>query len=266
MKLSQVAAQLYTVRDFCKTAPEFAESIKKIKAIGYGAAQISGVGPISEDEIVRICRGEGVAICATHEKASEIADETQKVVDRLGKLGCKFTAYPHPHVKPQTLDDVKRMAATLDKAGEKLRAAGQVLTYHNHAHEFRKFSGRVWLDVLYSETDARNLQGEPDTFWVQSGGGNPVEWCTKLYRRLPLLHMKDYGITEQSPKQGVMMEIGNGTLDWRAIVSAADASGCEWFIVEQDVCPADPFVSLKQSYDYIKANLVEREQPHSAKA
>jgi len=39
-------------------------------------------------------------------------------------------------------------------------------------------------------------------------------------------------------------------------IAAAKASGCEWFIVEQDSCPGDPFDSAKLSFDYIKANLV----------
>jgi sugar phosphate isomerase/epimerase len=53
-----------------------------------------------------------------------------------------------------------------------------------------------------------------------------------------------------------MMEIGNGNLNWPAIIQAAEKSGCEWFIVEQDICPGDPFESIKISYDYIKANLI----------
>ena len=53
-----------------------------------------------------------------------------------------------------------------------------------------------------------------------------------------------------------MHEIGYGNLDFKAIVAAAEASGCEWFIVEQDSCPGDPFDSAKLSFDYIKANLV----------
>jgi sugar phosphate isomerase/epimerase len=55
-----------------------------------------------------------------------------------------------------------------------------------------------------------------------------------------------------------MAEIGVGNLDWKAIIAAAEKSGCEWFIVEQDYCPGDPFDSLKTSFDYIEANLVER--------
>ena len=54
MKIHQVAAQLYTVRDFAKTPPEIATTLKKIRAIGYESVQISGLGPIAEDELVEV--------------------------------------------------------------------------------------------------------------------------------------------------------------------------------------------------------------------
>ena len=259
MKQSQVAAQLFTVRDHCKTAADFAQSIKKVRAIGYTAVQVSGVGPIPEEEIAKICKGEGVTICATHEGGATICDETQKVIDRLGKLGTKYTAYPWPHTNPKTEADVLALAASLDKAGATMRAAGQVLCYHNHAIEFKKVgagAGKTMLDILYDETDARNLQGEPDVYWVQAGGGSPEEWCTRLHRRLPLIHLKDYGVRDGN--QATMMEIGAGCLNWRAIVAAAEKSGCEWYIVEQDTCPGDPFDSLAQSWKYVTSVLAER--------
>jgi len=53
------------------------------------------------------------------------------------------------------------------------------------------------------------------------------------------------------------MEIGHGNLNWPAIISAAERSGCEWFIVEQDVCPGDPFDSIRESFRFIKEHLVE---------
>ena len=39
-----ICAQLYTVRDFCKTLSEFAETVKKVAAIGYKTVQVSGIG------------------------------------------------------------------------------------------------------------------------------------------------------------------------------------------------------------------------------
>jgi sugar phosphate isomerase/epimerase len=65
--------------------------------------------------------------------------------------------------------------------------------------------------------------------------------------------MKDYMVTNES--KPTFAEIGNGNLDWKNIVPAAAASGCKWYIVEQDTCAGDPFDSLKMSFDYIKANL-----------
>lgn len=257
MKLSQVACQLYTLRDVCTTAADFAVTVRKVKAIGYDAVQISGVGPISEVELVRICAGEGVKICATHEGGKTIVEETQKVIDRLGALGVTYTAYPHPHMPLTTIEEVLALAAALDKAGKAMRKAGQVLTYHNHSLELRKFDGKTILDHLFAATGKQNLQAEIDTYWIQGGGGDPAAWCRKLKRRLPLIHLKDYGIGRDG-RAGAMMEIGAGNLDWPGIIAAADKSGCEWFIVEQDVCPGDPFASLKQSFDYLKANLAER--------
>lgn len=59
MKISQAAAQLYTVRDFCKTAADLAETAKKIRTIGYEAVQVSGVGPIDPVEIRHIMEAAG---------------------------------------------------------------------------------------------------------------------------------------------------------------------------------------------------------------
>jgi sugar phosphate isomerase/epimerase len=97
------------------------------------------------------------------------------------------------------------------------------------------------------------LQGEPDTYWIQYGGGDPVAWCEKLSGRLPLLHLKDFAIDAED--NIAMCEIGAGNLDWPRIVAAAERSGCRWYIVEQDTCPGDPVDSLAQSYRYLASEI-----------
>jgi len=254
MKLSQVAAQLYTVRDHLKTAADVAASLKKVREIGYQAVQISGMAPLPEAEVARMLTDNGLVCCATHEPGIRIIEEPQIVIDRLAALGCKYTAYPYPaNVDFTTMAGIRDLAGKLDKSGAALRAAGQVLCYHNHAIEFYKVEGRTVLDHLYDLTDPNNLQGEPDTYWVQAGGGDCVAWCRKLAGRLPLLHLKDYGMTADN--KPYFAEIGNGNLDWKPILAAAEASGCEWFIIEQDTCPGDPFDSLKISFEYVRDHL-----------
>jgi len=250
MKRSQIACQLFTLREFTKTPADIAVTLKKVRAIGYEAVQVSGMGPIPEEELVRICRGEGLTICGTHEPSAQILDEPRAVVERLQKLGCCHTAYPFPAgVDFSSAESIRSLIQKLNAAGQVLFDAGLSLSYHNHGHEFRHLNGRPILQQIYEETDPRYLQAELDTYWVQYGGGNPVDWIRRLSGRAPWLHCKDFGISEQNTP--IFREVGSGNLDWTEILTTAEAGGCEWFIVEQDTCPGDPFDSIRQSFEYL---------------
>ena len=251
MKKSQIAAQLWTVRNFLKTPGDIAATLAKIKKSGFDAVQLSGLGPIDDLELVKILDGEGLICCATHEDGAWIVNETDAVIEHLRRINCKYTAYAWPHIIPESAGEAKELAARLESAAVKMAAAGQILTYHNHDIEFMKLDGRLLLDHLYD--NAPHLQGELDTYWVQAGGDNPTSWINKLKGRLPLLHLKDYGIID---RHAVMMPIGSGNLEWRCILPAAESAGTEWFIIEQDVCQIDPFDSLKLSLDFLIENFV----------
>ncbi|WPJ96176.1 sugar phosphate isomerase/epimerase family protein [Coraliomargarita algicola] len=257
MKIEQVALITYTIRDFIQTPDDFRQSMQKIAEIGYQAVQISGMphDVMPATEIAAVCAENGLTICATHEPSLMILNEPEKVVERLQQLGTKYTAYPFPSdVDFSNAQSREKLIQQLDHAGSVLREAGLVLTYHNHANEFYKWDGKPALQHLIEQTSPENLLFEPDTYWVQLGGYNPVDWCKLLQGRMPLLHLKDVGVRKGN--EPIMHEIGYGNLDFKSIIAAAEESGCEWYIVEQDTCPGDPFDSLKLSFDYIKANLV----------
>lgn len=252
MKKSQIAAQLYTLREHLKTPSDIAASLKKVKAIGFDAVQLSGLGPIDELELKKMLDGEGLVCCATHEPGVKICDEVDAVIERLAKLGCTHTAYPYPHTNPRTFAETVALAEKLQAAALKMAKAGQVLAYHNHACEFERFEGKLILDIIYDHAPA--LQAELDTFWVQAGGCNPVDWIKKFKAgRQDLIHFKDFGIIAN---ERVMRPVGYGNLDWKSIVPAAEASGVKYFIIEQDVCQKCPFESLSDSFRHLVENFV----------
>ena len=47
-------------------------------------------------------------------------------------------------------------------------------------------------------------------------------------------------------------EVGEGNLNWPAILDACKEAGTEWYIVEQDTCQRDPFESLGISLRNLK--------------
>ena len=50
-----------------------------------------------------------------------------------------------------------------------------------------------------------------------------------------------------------MAEVGEGNLNWPAIVKSCKAAGVEWYLVEQDTCYRDPFESVAISLRNMKA-------------
>jgi len=65
MKIEQVAVQLYTLRNFLKTPDEVATSLKKVADIGYKSVQLSGLCPMPEADVVKICADNGLTINST---------------------------------------------------------------------------------------------------------------------------------------------------------------------------------------------------------
>jgi sugar phosphate isomerase/epimerase len=257
MSKISVAAQLYTVRQYAQTAGDLAASLKKIRAIGYQAVQVSGIGLIDDVEVKAMVDDLGLTICNTHVRPSEALWNNIDAVIAQHKLwNCRHVAIGS---MPQSFRGegeagFVRFARESSQIGEKLAAAGLTFSYHNHSFEFVRFGSRTGLDIIYAESDPRYLQAEIDTYWIQHGGSDPAAWIKKVSGRMPVVHLKDMVILND---QQTMAEIGQGNLNWPVILQACREAGVQWYAVEQDVCQRDPFESLKISYEYLKTQGLE---------
>jgi len=250
-----VAAQLYTVREFTKTSQDFAASMKKIREIGYTAVQVSGIGPIPDAEVKQVADDLGLKIVITHISYEKLWNDIDSVIEQHKLWNCKNVAIGSMPKEYRTGEDgFKRFAAEASKVGEKLYQAGLTFSYHNHSFEFVRFGKRTGLDIVYEESDPRFLQAEIDTYWVQHGGGDPAAWIRRMKNRMPVVHFKDMVIVvDETGSRQIMAEIGEGNLNWPAIITACQEAGVEWYAVEQDICQRDPFESLRISYQNLQA-------------
>ncbi|REE85387.1 sugar phosphate isomerase/epimerase [Paenibacillus taihuensis] len=258
----QIAAQLYTLRDYARTAEELDATLAKVKAIGYDAVQVSGIGPIEPDEVKRICDAHGLAICATHVSYERLLNDLDAIIAQHQSWNCKYVGLGGlPSQYRTSREGYEEMATILCGIGSKLAEAGLELVYHNHKFEFQKFSGGVTgMDLLL---EGSTPQGEPaayslelDTYWVQAGGADPVAWIRKS-QRMKVVHLKDMAIQDD---QQNFAEIGEGNLNWAAIIEACREIGVEWYVVEQDTCQRDPFESLAISYKALQQWVYQEEE------
>jgi sugar phosphate isomerase/epimerase len=89
---------------------------------------------------------------------------------------------------------------------------------------------------------------------VQHGGADPAAWIRGLKNRMPVIHLKDMVMMNaDNGVQQFMAEVGEGNLNWQAILDACREADVEWYAVEQDICQLDPFESLAISYRNLQA-------------
>jgi sugar phosphate isomerase/epimerase len=245
-----IAAQLYTLRDFLKIPADIEQTLKKVAGLGYRSVQLSALGPIETTELKRILDGEGLTVCATHENFERLRDDLDGVVDQYAELDCKYVAIGAIPNDYRTGEGYLRFAREASDVARRMKERGLVFGYHNHSFELEKFDSRTGLDILYSESDPEVFTAEIDTYWIQHGGGDPAWWIRRVAGRSPLVHLKDMVMRG---REQLMAEVGEGNLNWPAILDACRDAGVRWYIIEQDTCQRDPFESLGISLRNLQA-------------
>ncbi len=250
MSTSTIGINLYSVRQFTQTPADVAQTLKKVKKIGYEAVQISGFGTIEPAELRKMLDGEGLTVCATHVGYGDLRDKMDEVIEKHHIWGCKNAALGALPADMRNREGFTRFAKEGSDFAAKLAKAGLTFSYHNHSFEFEKFDGRTGMEMIFDDSDPKLLLAEIDTYWVQHGGGDPAAWIRRLKGREPLVHLKDFAVVEG--KQ-VFAEVGEGNLNWPGILAACKEVGVQWHIVEQDLSLHDIFESIATSLRNLKS-------------
>jgi sugar phosphate isomerase/epimerase len=246
-----VGAQLFTLRETTKTIPDIIETLKKVKEMGYSVVQVSAFGKVDQDELTKVLNGCGMVVGATHIGWPDFLNDLDGVIAKHKAWGCKHTAVGGLPELYRTEEGIKRFADELPPVAERLAEEGMDFSYHNHNFEFVKYGKKTWLEILYDTIPGKHLKAEIDTYWVQAGGGDSAAWLTKLAGRIPVIHLKEMCMTKEREQR--MAPIGEGNMNWPAILAAAEEGGSEYMFVEQDRCyDQDPFDCMATSYRNLK--------------
>ncbi len=250
----KLGAQMYTVRNFCKTTEDFANTLDRLADIGYTAVQVSGTCPFEADWLAEQLKRTGLTCNITHTDPKLILGETDKVIADHKVFGCKHIGLGGmPTEYRGSFENVQKFHADYAEAAKKIRDAGALFMYHNHAFEYERVAdGRTQMEVLSDLFAPDEMGFTLDTYWVKFGGFDPVAEIKRLSGRIPCVHFKDMEVLEDGTRRYTW--VGNGVLDFGKIIYALEDTGTEYAFVEEDDCfGEDPFECLTKSYKYLKA-------------
>ena len=257
LRASNLGVQLYTVRNVIGKDP--AATFQAIQKIGYTEveaiyASLDQIWPALKETSLQ-----PVSVHIDEDIFKKGGGDLDSALSNAKERGFKYAVVPYIPVDQRGGADMfKQLSEVLNKSGEKAKANGLHLCYHNHAFEYNPISGKTGLEMLMSDTEKDLVFLELDVFWATIGGHDPVELLKTYSGRIPLLHLKDKAksftktqYNENVPRD-TFKEIGSGSIDFPAILKAANTAGVQHYFVEQDQTPGDPVVSLQKSFQYLE--------------
>ena len=253
--MKPVGVQLYTVRTILPEKP--AETLKALEQIGY--REVEAVYNVL-DKIWPELKQTSMKPVSVHLDTPLFTRDRDKLPAALDNVKSKGIRYAVcPYIAPQDrggVDVMRKLADTLNTAGEMCRKSGMHLCYHNHAFEFEPATDGTLLDVLMKAADPKLVSLELDIMWSQVAGVDPVSVLKQYGKRVALMHVKNVApeVSKQyheKVERTAFREVGNGVVNVAAVLKAAHQAGVKHYFVEQDQTPGDPLASLEQSYDYL---------------
>nr|MBA2278303.1 TIM barrel protein [Chloroflexia bacterium] len=142
--------------------------------------------------------------------------------------------------------EMSTLAATLNEIGAATLDEGVRSCFHNHVGQV--IETRAEFERLLVLVDPAVVFLGPDTGHLAWAGDDPVTFCRDFADRIKTIHLKDIdpAVAERGRAEGwdypafkdggIFAELGEGCVDFPAILGALEAAGfAGWMVVETDV-------------------------------
>jgi sugar phosphate isomerase/epimerase len=239
-----IALQLYTLRGILPN--DFDGIIHKVAAAGYDGVETAGFNGTTPEKAGKLFKSLKLTVSSAH-IAAPVGDEKNKTIETMQAIDCKTiinTAIGPDDVK--TLDQIKKTVDRLNTAYQACKEAGFVMGIHNHWWEYTKMDLGYPYQIMIQGLNP-DIFYELDTYWIKTGGVDPVEVVKAAGARAPYLHIKD-GPAEINKMQ---LPVGDGVMDIKKLLAAA-GSNAKWLVVEMDEVATDPIEAIKKSISYLR--------------
>jgi len=246
-----IGCQTWPVRkmiaeDFPGTIKQLAaagfQSVELCSPLGYAEYGFGGLSKYKGAEVRRILSDAGVTCVSSHFGMDELRKDQAasiawaKDVGLTQMLVASLGAGDHP-----TMDDVRRAADEYNKMAEKAAAADIQQGLHNEDFELSSVDGKRTYDILFELLDPKLVKFQFQVSTI-SKGFDAAEYFTKYPGRFISMHVQGW----QADKKKIA-PVGQDSLDWKKIFSAAKVGGIKNYFVEMNLD------FMKASVPYLRA-------------
>ncbi|MCR1003750.1 MULTISPECIES: sugar phosphate isomerase/epimerase [unclassified Stenotrophomonas] len=246
-----IAVQMYTLRN----AGSLDQQLKIVHDAGVRAVETVGTQNVSAPELKRLLDRYSIRAVSSHVQLAELRDNLDGVVAFNRSIGNTTLVVPYLDQKDRPRDAAgwTALGQELGRIARQVRGKGMQLAYHNHDFELADFDGQTGLELLFAAAGP-DLKTELDLAWVARAGLDPAVMLGKFRGHVFAVHAKDNAPKGQAEDEGGFAAVGQGVLDWNAILPAAATAGVQWYIVEHDQ-PRDPAKVIQTGADYLREHL-----------
>ena len=243
--------QTFPIRD--RLGKDFAGTLRTMADMGYKLTEMCSPGGYKDigfgflvnkkpSEIRSIIEDAGLKCPSCHFGSAELwPDKLDASIEFARQMGlsqmiCSTFWLP----ATATLKDYQDSADKLNKAAEKIKAAGMITGFHNHEFEFHQLEGRLIYDALMERFDPNLVKMQFQTEVINLGF-KASDYFKKYPGRFISSHLSDWTSDKKEAP------VGQGIIDWKEFFAAAKTGGVKNFFVEMN------FDKFKDSATYIRS-------------
>src|SRR5882724_11993454 len=232
-------------KDFPGTIQQLAaagfQTIELCSPVGYAEHGFGGLAKYSGAELRKILSDAGVTCVSSHFGIKELRENQESRIAWAKDVGLTQMIVPSlDGPKKPTMDDVKRAAAEYNKMGEQAAKAGIQQGLHNEDFELSMVDGKRTYDLLLDLLDPKLVKFQFQVSTI-SRGYDAAQYFSKYPGRFISMHVQGW-----SAETKKIMPVGQDTLDWKRIFSAAKTGGVKNYFVEMDM------EKMKASVPYLR--------------
>ena len=221
-------------KDFPATIKVLAEAgfqnIELCSPVGYADSGFAGLAKYTPAELRKILGDAGVTCISSHFGIDELRKDQPGRIAWAKEVGLTQMLVPTlSGPKKPSMDDVKRLADEYNKIGELAAKSGTQQGLHNEDFECSTVDSKRTYDLLFGLLDPNLVKFQFQVSTIAQGF-DAAEYFTKYPGRFISMHVQ--GWSAQTKK---IMPVGQDTLDWKRIFTAAKAGGVKNYFVEMNL-------------------------------